>query len=1236
MRHPATFRINDEFVEIPVHFGVGDTILRSFGQPGVERMASRSLDVEFFRNRKIDAVGCAAKFDNLLGASGFLPAELVAGAADQTDLSSKILVEFLKLAVLRGVAAFRSHVHNEQRATFEAVQIEGRTIGAEEGDFIEIGHFNLLGGVTIGKNRPTGESCRQKEPGTSSSPHKRRLSFNLVSRFDQFLFMPTTKPFLADLLTTAEKYLGSNRLNALFSQASAFVHAIEAVDPTAFDTLSARAFELVTKCYELRFHTEQTDIDALLEFSDRLLDALYQRGFPIERIAQFYLFDQAFFWHSARAYEKGVQQLNRQIDRFRPQLDTDRKLRIRAALILITITIHRVEAGSLEAARAELRSFLHDNPTEQALLLYASGKYELHVTENNAKAYDFFRRAYRQWVFDEEADWVVLSKSLEGMGIASHEMLRYVDARNYFSKQFHIGLKLFPPNSTSYMNLGNCGSQHAGEKLYYYRKAEAMEIAISGPRASRLAEIYFNLSTHYLLVQDHQAVVSYADKALDIIQEHEGWQDFEQYVRLQLASGYFYLDQFERAIDQLPLTEADPADYRIVDISQRLIVARAAAQLDRHDQATTALNRAFEALAPAYSPAHEIWSSPNLLEHPHKLSVFEAYFSKAEILLCRFQSKAGVLDDLYAGLLNVRLYAAMLDKRMAEIDNRHTKVEEFQQIYANYRVLLSLLMRCLSEDVDQNALFGSCRERSIRYNRTAFPPDQFQYPAGAADVERMIFSLIEHDKSIELLKAVTDKQAHRLPADLAARYDRFNADLNRQQKHLHITEAAFFADPPTDADEEMQAFKHILELRSNYVDALEAYRSFKEKYAKYYATESATDRLSTGLHDPKKLQTLLSDHQGVVNYFIFENQLYICFLSSEHSSYQSAQLPPEFEQLTVDYVRAIDRFDTDEQFRIGQLLSQQLIAPLEASLKLRPIEQLFIIPHSYLNPLPFETLFHRPVKANTLLLFGEAPPYLIEKYAISYHFSASLLAHSLAESPPAKPDSYAGYAPVYKSSPDVAGEAVADSVRPLPEYDEAVRSVRIGGTEYQALLHSEAEIDSVRALFAANDHQAKTYLHEQATIDTFIETASSPSVIHIAAHSFELSAEMNLSGIVFSPDESDQSDSVFYLQDTYNLCLNSDLVILSCCNSGIGRYVGSEGVMAINRGFIRAGAANVLYTLFKIYDRSGSLFVQHFFKLVVEGGYGYSAALRQTKLHFIDSGEFEAAKHWAGFVLIGR
>ncbi len=109
---------------------------------------------------------------------------------------------------------------------------------------------------------------------------------------------------------------------------------------------------------------------------------------------------------------------------------------------------------------------------------------------------------------------------------------------------------------------------------------------------------------------------------------------------------------------------------------------------------------------------------------------------------------------------------------------------------------------------------------------------------------------------------------------------------------------------------------------------------------------------------------------------------------------------------------------------------------------------------------------------------------------------------------------------------------------------------------------------------------------------------------------------------------------MFYLSDTYGVDLNgTELVVLSCCDTGLGRFAPGEGMIAMNRGFLYAGAQNVIYTLFKVDDERSYTLIQHFYTFLLAGK-TYSEALQAAKKAVLPT--LGAPFFWSGYVLIGR
>ncbi|HNI45265.1 MAG TPA: CHAT domain-containing protein, partial [Chitinophagales bacterium] len=327
-----------------------------------------------------------------------------------------------------------------------------------------------------------------------------------------------------------------------------------------------------------------------------------------------------------------------------------------------------------------------------------------------------------------------------------------------------------------------------------------------------------------------------------------------------------------------------------------------------------------------------------------------------------------------------------------------------------------------------------------------------------------------------------------------------------------------------------------------------------------------------------------------------------------------------------------------------------LLSIVEADL-LDGVNRLILIPDGILSRLPFEALPTMVCSPDTRY---ENIPYLLQQYSVQYHYSATLWANQQAvkqaKQAATTASGFVGFAPVYSDTAHNKSEQDIDS--PLPddfykkigiekpieqrriaysEIPEAVRSV-IDGRDFVELPQSEHEVKNVAALFQQQGEPARVLLHQAANLSQFKALAGNYRYLLIAAHADYNGEKPDQTGIIFSPNEGD-GNAIFYMGDAYNLRLQADLVVLSCCETGLGKSQNGEGTMALNRGFLYSGAKNVIYTLFKVHDRESSELTTELFRALLSDAEPITA-LRQAKLRLIQRGLMP--NKWAGYVLVGE
>jgi CHAT domain-containing protein/tetratricopeptide (TPR) repeat protein len=172
----------------------------------------------------------------------------------------------------------------------------------------------------------------------------------------------------------------------------------------------------------------------------------------------------------------------------------------------------------------------------------------------------------------------------------------------------------------------------------------------------------------------------------------------------------------------------------------------------------------------------------------------------------------------------------------------------------------------------------------------------------------------------------------------------------------------------------------------------------------------------------------------------------------------------------------------------------------------------------------------------------------------------------------------------------------------------------------------------------ASAHGAFVALDFDANLKTVLSARLSRyRILHLATHGLLDARHPELSGLVFSLVDKNGRAVNGYLQaqEIYELDLHAELVVLSACNSGLGRQMSGEGTVGLARAFMHAGAPRVISTLWSIEDDATSELMGQFYDLVLNKKLPPAKALRQAQLRLVRHSRWAPPFFWAGFVLTG-
>jgi CHAT domain-containing protein/Tfp pilus assembly protein PilF len=144
--------------------------------------------------------------------------------------------------------------------------------------------------------------------------------------------------------------------------------------------------------------------------------------------------------------------------------------------------------------------------------------------------------------------------------------------------------------------------------------------------------------------------------------------------------------------------------------------------------------------------------------------------------------------------------------------------------------------------------------------------------------------------------------------------------------------------------------------------------------------------------------------------------------------------------------------------------------------------------------------------------------------------------------------------------------------------------------------------------------------------------------VHFATHGYLDTSRAGLSAIVLSLyDENGKPlDGFLRTHDVYNLKLPAELVVLSACETGLGKDVRGEGLEGLTRGFMYAGARRVVVILWNVNDKATAALMQRLYTGMLRTNKTPAAALRAAQIEMLRTGPWQSPYYWAPFVMQGE
>ena len=272
--------------------------------------------------------------------------------------------------------------------------------------------------------------------------------------------------------------------------------------------------------------------------------------------------------------------------------------------------------------------------------------------------------------------------------------------------------------------------------------------------------------------------------------------------------------------------------------------------------------------------------------------------------------------------------------------------------------------------------------------------------------------------------------------------------------------------------------------------------------------------------------------------------------------------------------------------------------------QLKGVRQLIISSDGLLNYFPFEALYHK----------GH---YFVENYTINYISSGK---------------EFIRQTKLYQKNPKKSMTIFANA-----NFDAIVKAPMLFGNPHKEKIEKiftnlgRSEIDIVKKYYP----NATVFEESNATIANLV-TAPSSKILHISTHGLLLKDKtiknpMLKSVLVFAGANQNQKNATISALRLSALDLhNTELVVLSACQSGLGEIHQAEGVVGLPKALLQAGAKNVIMSLWTVSNVESAKLMDYFYGNISKG-LSYSEALQQAKLSMITMHPY----FWSAFVLSG-
>jgi CHAT domain-containing protein/Tfp pilus assembly protein PilF len=748
----------------------------------------------------------------------------------------------------------------------------------------------------------------------------------------------------------------------------------------------------------------------------------------------------------------------------------------------------------------------------------------------------------------------------------------------------------------------------------YFMKALRLYDSLLGENSEQSGKLYQNLANVYNGMDDLENEQKSIEKALAILEPEYG-SDHPELAPLfnNLGMVYQNLRKFEKSLSyfyqarKIYLLHPKEQPEKLVNTLTNIATTRQMA--GQTDSAVICYREAIEKLETNFGGRHPYLSyAYNALA---RIYLGEQKFEKADSMVnlailsnkSDDPGKTGLLESLLdpGYLLGSLILKGQISWKSDP--NSPRKAETAFEFFRKADTLLSL---------QRNFLFNTSDKITFARNARLLAESSLECVASGKTHLKNVrllsdaFRYAEKSKNLVLLQSIQEDQARHIsgiPDSILTREEKLRGNI-----HVIVHQMDLEKDKTNHARLADQLFRDQ-----------KAYRSLVETLEKNYP----------GYHDLKYsdkvpgipvLQNLIGKESALLAYFTCDSSVYRFTILQKECTLDKQNLS-DLEDLLIGMRKGItlrlDNVYREKAEKLGQLLIPSHLPD--------GIKKLVIVPDGGLSSIPFEALLYKQPDVNSEK--GEWP-FLIQKFIISYAPSLAIWKNlNLPQVVRSNNTSLLAFAPVFSKRIEIAESESGDN--------SAVN--RAAFPLLAPLRASRDEVSDIDFLFRQKGFTSDLRLFAEATERYLVSSdLKKYAYIHIATHGFVNEKNPGLSGLYFFPSHDSLFDNILYLNEIYNLKLDAELVVLSACETGLGKMAAGEGILGFSRVFLLSGARNLLLSLWKVNDASTTELMTQFYKSHLENGIPLAESLRNAKLSLIRNPPTSHPYFWAPFVLSGN